>query len=108
MTMRLSTRSLAGIERTLVAVGTLRLAVMLTAVRAAAPRRRSTSVPSGGLGGESRAGLGGESRGGWGGGTRAGGGGGGGGVAGLAAAPAAAAGPGGAGDPCGAAGTGGA
>src|SRR5690242_3383546 len=42
ITMRLSTRSLAGIARTLVAVGTLRLAAMFSAVRAAAPRNRTT------------------------------------------------------------------
>jgi hypothetical protein len=60
MTILLSTSSLAGTARTLVAVGTPRLAVMLVTVRAAAPRSLLTSVPSGGLGGESRAGLGGE------------------------------------------------
>src|SRR6516162_6832787 len=42
ITMRLSTRSLAGMARTLVAVGTLRLAAMFSAVRAAAPRSRTT------------------------------------------------------------------
>src|SRR6516162_9062947 len=40
--MRLSARSLAGMARTLVAVGTLRLTVMFSAVRAAAPRSRLT------------------------------------------------------------------
>src|SRR5215468_7410871 len=39
--MRLSLSSLAGMDRTLVAVGTVRLAAMLSAVRAAAPRSRS-------------------------------------------------------------------
>ncbi len=39
--MRLSMSSLAGTERTLVAVGTARLAVMLAAVRAAVPRSRA-------------------------------------------------------------------
>src|SRR2546429_370095 len=62
MTILLSTSSLAGIARTLVAVGTARLAVMLLTVRAAAPRSLLTSVPWGGLGGEGRAGLGGEGR----------------------------------------------
>src|SRR5680860_1676974 len=38
MTTLLSMRSLAGTERTLVAVGTVRLDSMLTTVRAAAPR----------------------------------------------------------------------
>src|SRR6516162_1861301 len=42
ITMRLSTRSLAGMARTLVAVGTLRLAAMFSAVRAAVPRSRTT------------------------------------------------------------------
>src|SRR5580658_1972298 len=41
ITIRLSTRSLAGIARTLVAVGTARLAVIFAAVRAAAPRSRT-------------------------------------------------------------------
>src|SRR5271169_1396656 len=67
MTIRLSASSLAGIARTLVAVGTARLAVMLVTVRAAAPRSLLPSVPWGGVGGESRAGLGGESRAGFGG-----------------------------------------
>src|ERR1700691_974859 len=44
MTMRLSISSLAGTDRTLVAVGTLRLAAMLTAVRAAAPRSRDVTA----------------------------------------------------------------
>ena len=39
MTMRLSHSSLTGTERTLVAVGTVRLASMLETVRAGAPRR---------------------------------------------------------------------
>src|SRR5215472_1398757 len=39
--MRLSTRSLAGMARTLVAVGTVRLTAMFAAVRAAAPRSRT-------------------------------------------------------------------
>src|ERR1019366_8540966 len=43
MTTRLSMRSLAGTTRTLVAVGTLRLASMLVTVRAAAPRSGCTS-----------------------------------------------------------------
>src|SRR5450631_468836 len=43
MTTRLSIRSLAGTTRTLVAVGTLRLASMLVTVRAAAPRSGCTS-----------------------------------------------------------------
>src|SRR5208282_6464558 len=42
ITIRLSTRSMAGIARTLVAVGTVRLAVMFAAVRAAAPRSRTS------------------------------------------------------------------
>ena len=46
MTIRLSISSLAGTSRTLVAVGTARLAVMLMTVRAAAPRSLLTSVPS--------------------------------------------------------------
>src|SRR5215469_13229525 len=48
--MRLSTSSFAGMGRTLVAVGTVRLAAMLTTVRAAAPRNRaicsSATAPS--------------------------------------------------------------
>ena len=55
MTILLSASSLAGIARTLVAVGTARLAVMLVTVRAAAPRSLLTSVPWGGFGGEARA-----------------------------------------------------
>src|SRR5215472_11023300 len=47
MTILLSVSSLAGTARTLVAVGTARLAVMLVTVRAAAPRSLLTSVPSG-------------------------------------------------------------
>ena len=58
MTILLSASSLAGIARTLVAVGTARLAVMLVTVRAAAPRSLLTSVPWGGFGGEARAGDG--------------------------------------------------
>src|SRR6185437_9840601 len=59
MTILLSTSSLAGIARTLVAVGTARLAVMLLTVRAAAPRSLLTSVPSaGGGGGDGEAGAG--------------------------------------------------
>ena len=46
MTMRLSISSLAGTDRTLVAVGTLRLAAMLTAVRAVAPRSRDAWAPA--------------------------------------------------------------
>ena len=45
MTMRLSISSLAGTARTLVAVGTARLAAMLAAVRAAAPRSRISAAP---------------------------------------------------------------
>src|SRR5215469_9799039 len=41
MTIRLSISSFAGTGRTLVAVGTVRLAVMFAAVRAAAPRSRT-------------------------------------------------------------------
>ena len=37
-------QQLGGNERTLVAVGTVRLAAMFAAVRAAAPRSRSTSA----------------------------------------------------------------
>ena len=44
MTIRLSISSFAGIARTLVAVGTSRLASMFVTVRAAAPRRRCTST----------------------------------------------------------------
>src|SRR5450756_1504436 len=58
MTTRLSMRSLAGMARTLVAVGTLRLASMLVTVRAAAPRNGCTSSsvsgPVGLTGGMSR------------------------------------------------------
>src|SRR5690348_10110114 len=58
MTIRLSIRSLAGTERTLVAVGTARLAVMLVTVRAAAPRSLLTSAPAGaGAGGVCAAGA---------------------------------------------------
>ena len=46
--MRLSISSLAGIARTLVAVGTDRLAVMFCAVRAAVPRSRASWAPGGG------------------------------------------------------------
>src|SRR5215472_10018012 len=48
MTMRLSMSSLAGMERTLVAVGTARLAAMFVAVRADAPRSRRTSASGAG------------------------------------------------------------
>src|SRR5690625_1964641 len=44
MTIRLSISSLTGTDRTLVAVGISRLASMLVAVRAAAPRRRTFST----------------------------------------------------------------
>src|SRR6266851_2818270 len=47
ITMRLSASSLAGMDRTLVAVGTVRLAAMFSAVRAAAPRSRTTWPGSG-------------------------------------------------------------
>src|SRR5690348_5170298 len=46
ITMRLSIRSLTGTERTLVAVGTLRLAYMFWTVRAGAPRRTLSSGSS--------------------------------------------------------------
>jgi hypothetical protein len=49
--MRLSINSLAGTARTLVAVGTARLASMLEAVRAATPRNRTSSAPAGTGGG---------------------------------------------------------
>src|ERR1700758_2560122 len=48
MTILLSMSSLAGTARTLVAVGTLRLAAMFCAVRAAAPRSLFTSASAGG------------------------------------------------------------
>src|ERR1700689_4867563 len=54
ITIRLSTSSLAGMARTLVAVGTVRLAVMFAAVRAAAPRSR-TSIACCASGGGRRA-----------------------------------------------------
>src|SRR5215471_1811005 len=47
MTMRLSMSSLAGTARTLVAVGTARLAAMFCAVRAAAPRSLVSSASCG-------------------------------------------------------------
>ena len=47
MTVRLSNSSLTGTERTLVAVGTARLASMLATVRAAAPRRTTFSTSPG-------------------------------------------------------------
>ena len=47
MTIRLSISSLAGTVRTLVAVGTDRLAAMFSAVRAAAPRRRISVASAG-------------------------------------------------------------
>src|SRR5260370_25625070 len=71
MTILLSTSSLAGTARTLVAVGTARLAVMLVTVRAAAPRSLLTSVP--GLGGGGAAAAGGAGTGAGGAGTGAGG-----------------------------------
>src|SRR5579864_2458180 len=49
--MRLSTRSLAGMARTLVAVGTVRLTAMFAAVRAAAPRSRTCAASAGAAGG---------------------------------------------------------
>ena len=55
--MRLSMSSLAGIARTLVAVGTARLAAMLAAVRAAAPRSRICSASAAGRGPAAGAGL---------------------------------------------------
>src|SRR3984957_9726875 len=57
MTIRLSISNWAGTARTLVAVGTLRLAAMFSAVRAAAPRSllRSASL-GGGVAGEACAG----------------------------------------------------
>src|ERR1700728_1513337 len=59
ITIRLSTSSLAGMARTLVAVGTVRLAAMVAAVRAAAPRRRtSIACCASGGGGGGRAGAG--------------------------------------------------
>src|ERR1700722_14022931 len=48
MTIRLSMSSFAGTTRTLVAVGTLRLAAMFSAVLAAAPRSLLTSASLGG------------------------------------------------------------
>src|ERR1700735_305646 len=62
MTIRLSTSSLAGTARTLVAVGTPRLAVMLATVRAAAPRSLLTSAPgaAGGAAGAWACGAGGD------------------------------------------------
>ncbi len=48
MTIRLSMSSLAGTARTLVAVGTVRLAAMFCTVRAAAPRSLFTSASAGG------------------------------------------------------------
>src|SRR5215207_673328 len=47
ITMRLSNSSLTGTDRTLVAVGTARLASMLATVRAAAPRRMTLSTSPG-------------------------------------------------------------
>src|ERR1700689_1917532 len=59
ITIRLSTSGLAGIARTLVAVGTVRLAVMFAAVRAAAPRSRtSIACCASGGGGAGLAGAG--------------------------------------------------
>src|SRR5260370_29882165 len=97
MTILLSTSSLAGTARTLVAVGTDRLAVMLLTVRAAAPRSLLTSAPMGGLGGGGAAGIGGGGAAGIGGGGAAGIGGGG--AAGLGGEGTA---TGGAGEACGA------
>src|SRR5690606_31534132 len=51
MTMRWSNSSFTGTERTLVAVGTARLASMLVAVRAAAPRSTTLSTSPGSVGG---------------------------------------------------------
>ena len=48
MTIRLSISSFAGTARTLVAVGTVRLAAMFCAVRAAAPRSLLSSASLGG------------------------------------------------------------
>src|SRR3984957_19744076 len=48
MTIRLSMGRFAGTARTLVAVGTPRLATMFAAVRAAAPRSLLTSASAGG------------------------------------------------------------
>src|SRR5215469_14155679 len=48
MTIRLSMSNLAGIARTLVAVGTPRLASMFATVRAAAPRSLDVWAPAGG------------------------------------------------------------
>ena len=56
MTIRLSTSSLAGTARTLVAVGTVRLASMLVTTRAAAPLSRTGSGAPG-FGAASRAGA---------------------------------------------------
>src|SRR5215207_9114131 len=47
ITIRLSNSSLTGTDRTLVAVGTARLASMLATVRAAAPRRMTLSTSPG-------------------------------------------------------------
>src|SRR5271155_4247948 len=47
ITMRLSTRSLAGTARTLVAVGTVRLAALFAAGRAARPPRPRAAPPRG-------------------------------------------------------------
>src|SRR6478609_2680192 len=56
MSVRLSIRSLAGTARTLVAVGTWRLASMLTTTRAEGPRSFSTVAP-GAAAGAGAAGL---------------------------------------------------
>src|SRR3954454_3914342 len=50
MTTRLSMSSLAGIARTLVAVGTWRLVTMLVAMALAGPRRTETTSSSGAVG----------------------------------------------------------
>src|SRR5262247_2544617 len=50
MILRLTSSSLAGTLRKLVAVGTPRLAVMFWTMRAAAPRRGSPASPAAGVG----------------------------------------------------------
>src|SRR3954467_5285018 len=60
MTVRLSTNSFAGTARTLVAVGTARLASMLATTREAAPRKgRCSPLPAAAGGGGGGAGAGG-------------------------------------------------
>src|SRR4051812_33866228 len=51
ITVRLSTSSFAGTARTLVAVGTARLASMLATTREAAPRSGRRSLPAAAVGG---------------------------------------------------------